>query len=273
MSDAQLETLFLEIGTIKSCRIIRDKRTKYSYGFGFVEYHNEEDATKAITSLDGLNLENKRIKVAYSGNTRKGILAIENLPTDYGEEELRNQFQQYGEIVNTKVMRSKGSDVSNGRGIVTFQKISDAEKAKTDLKGKILSGGVKPLEIRMKNTLGKMFYFRSKLKYNSEGDFSIDNDNTKQDQKVYTLFVYNIGRQVDATILWQMFAPLGKVKRAHVVYDKETWLSKNYGFVKMENYSDACNAINHMNGGSLDGKELKVEFSKNQNQSEEENLQ
>ena len=59
----------------------------------------------------------------------------------------------------------------------------------------------------------------------------------------------------------QLFSPLGNVKKAHVVMDAESGLCKNYGFVEMENYSDACNAIKHLNGGTFDGRTLKVKFS------------
>ena len=41
--------MFTNIGPIYSCRIMRDKRTGYSFGYGFVNYVKTHDALKAIT--------------------------------------------------------------------------------------------------------------------------------------------------------------------------------------------------------------------------------
>ncbi len=38
-----------------------------SYGFGFVDYVSEEDAETAIQKLNGMQLQNKRIKVSDNG--------------------------------------------------------------------------------------------------------------------------------------------------------------------------------------------------------------
>jgi protein sex-lethal len=59
-------------------------QTGYSYGFGFVNYTNEEDAEKAINTLNGLQVQNKRIKVSYARPSSEDIketnLYITNLP-------------------------------------------------------------------------------------------------------------------------------------------------------------------------------------------------
>ena len=59
-------------------------QTGYSYGFGFVNFTRQEDATKAINQLNGLEVQNKRLKVSYarpSGDDIKDTnLYITNLP-------------------------------------------------------------------------------------------------------------------------------------------------------------------------------------------------
>ena len=40
--------MFTNVGPIYSCRIMRDKRTGYSFGYGFVNYVKKQDAHKAI---------------------------------------------------------------------------------------------------------------------------------------------------------------------------------------------------------------------------------
>jgi len=63
---------------------MRDFRTGYSYGFGFVNYQKADDAIRAIQTLNGLQIQNKRIKVSYArppGEDRKETnLYVTNLP-------------------------------------------------------------------------------------------------------------------------------------------------------------------------------------------------
>ena len=59
----EIRSLFSSIGEVESCKLIRDKVTGQSLGYGFVNYHRQEDAAKAIQTLNGLRLQNKTIKV------------------------------------------------------------------------------------------------------------------------------------------------------------------------------------------------------------------
>ena len=63
MTQEEIRSLFSSIGEVESCKLIRDKVTGQSLGYGFVNYHSTEDASKAIQTLNGLRLQNKTIKV------------------------------------------------------------------------------------------------------------------------------------------------------------------------------------------------------------------
>ena len=63
VSDQQLQDLFATVGAVTSCRIIKDKFTGRSKGFGFVEYDNDDDAVKAIEKLNGYELDGRKITV------------------------------------------------------------------------------------------------------------------------------------------------------------------------------------------------------------------
>uniref|UniRef100_A0A8D9E5L9 Protein elav n=1 Tax=Cacopsylla melanoneura TaxID=428564 RepID=A0A8D9E5L9_9HEMI len=60
-----LNELFRSIGEIKSNKVILTSDGE-SKGFGFVEFHHLEDARKAVRLLNGLYLENKKIKVSFA---------------------------------------------------------------------------------------------------------------------------------------------------------------------------------------------------------------
>lgn len=62
ISDDQLNDMFLKFGTPDSARVITDRDTGQSKGFGFVEFRNDEQARAAL-SLDGTDFGGRSLKV------------------------------------------------------------------------------------------------------------------------------------------------------------------------------------------------------------------
>ena len=62
-SEADLNNLFSAHGTVESCRIITDRDTGRSRGFGFVEMASKAEAENAIAQLDGKEFDGRNIKV------------------------------------------------------------------------------------------------------------------------------------------------------------------------------------------------------------------
>ncbi len=63
MSDESLQQLFQQHGQVTSAKIIRDRDTGRSKGFGFVEMSTDEEAEKAIQSLNGTEVDGRSIRV------------------------------------------------------------------------------------------------------------------------------------------------------------------------------------------------------------------
>jgi RNA recognition motif-containing protein len=63
-SEDTLRDLFKEYGEVKSVRIITDRFTGFSKGFGFVEMSTDEEASSAITGLDGKEVDGRNIRVS-----------------------------------------------------------------------------------------------------------------------------------------------------------------------------------------------------------------
>ncbi|MDR0349036.1 MAG: RNA-binding protein [Tannerella sp.] len=66
VSDADLNELFAEYGEISSSKIITDRETGRSRGFGFVEMPSEEEGQKAIDELNGIEYDGKVISVTVA---------------------------------------------------------------------------------------------------------------------------------------------------------------------------------------------------------------
>ena len=58
-----LRSLFAEFGEVESARVITDRYSGRSKGFGFVEMTAEEDAQKAIEALNGKSVDGREIRV------------------------------------------------------------------------------------------------------------------------------------------------------------------------------------------------------------------
>jgi len=59
----ELEDLFAEYGTVDSAKIITDRDTGRSKGFGFVEMPNDDEGLNAIEALNDTELDGRRIVV------------------------------------------------------------------------------------------------------------------------------------------------------------------------------------------------------------------
>ena len=66
-----LEMLFKQFGTVTSTKIIYDKITWESKGFGFVEFEKKEDAEKAMEKLNGLSVKGKKLSVVEAEERKK----------------------------------------------------------------------------------------------------------------------------------------------------------------------------------------------------------
>lgn len=64
VNDADLSDLFQEYGAITSAKVIMDRQTNRSKGFGFVEIEDNEAAEKAISELNGAEYDGRTLSVS-----------------------------------------------------------------------------------------------------------------------------------------------------------------------------------------------------------------
>jgi RNA recognition motif-containing protein len=62
-TDADVRQLFEHFGTVTEATVVKDRQTGRSRGFAFVEMSNEQEASRAITELDGGPWSGRRLKL------------------------------------------------------------------------------------------------------------------------------------------------------------------------------------------------------------------
>jgi cold-inducible RNA-binding protein len=66
VTDSQLEQLFAGHGRVESAKVVMDRDSDRSRGFGFVEMSTQEEAEKAIAALNGTQHEGRSLTVNMS---------------------------------------------------------------------------------------------------------------------------------------------------------------------------------------------------------------
>jgi cold-inducible RNA-binding protein len=67
-TNQDLQTLFASVGTCESATVISDRETGRSRGFGFVEMSSPGEAQKAITELNGREMQGRQLRVSEAND-------------------------------------------------------------------------------------------------------------------------------------------------------------------------------------------------------------
>ena len=71
MTDDSLRKVFEQFGEVSSAKIIRDRESGRSKGFGFIEMSNGDEANAAIEKLNGTDVDGRNVKVNIAKPKRR----------------------------------------------------------------------------------------------------------------------------------------------------------------------------------------------------------
>lgn len=139
VSPHALFNAFRHYGDIRSCKLVVDYlgNTK---GYGYVSYYRVEDAERAISELNGREMQGKPLKVNHLEHgrrieKRRNNIYVKHIPKDnFNDEDLEKLFAVHGEIKSAIVLKDQNG-ASKGFGFVCFDKPEDAEEAYKQMNG------------------------------------------------------------------------------------------------------------------------------------------
>ena len=112
-TDEDLENIFERFGHIKSCQIIRDKKTGESLQYAFIEFEKVEDCEKAYLKMNGVLVDDKRIKVDFSQSVSKFWMNNRNNNNNNNKNNEGNELKL---DVKLKIKENKNFNIINGIG-------------------------------------------------------------------------------------------------------------------------------------------------------------
>lgn len=146
-----LASEFATCGEVISARIVLDRDTQRSRGFGYVEFADVDSAIKAI-EFEGKELDGRAIRVNFA-NARKpdadkrakvfndkrsdpaDTLWIGSLPFDTTEDHVYEAFGEYGDVQSVRLPTDRDTGAAKGFGYVTFGDVAQATAALEALNG------------------------------------------------------------------------------------------------------------------------------------------
>ncbi|XP_020011658.2 polyadenylate-binding protein 1-like isoform X6 [Castor canadensis] len=205
---------FSTFGNILSCKVVCNEQG--SRGFGFVHFETHEAAQQAISTMNGMLLNDRKVYVGHFKSRREreaelGARALEftniyvkSLHADMDEQGLQDLFSQFGKTLSVKVMRDS-SGRSRGFGFVNFEKHEEAQKAVDQMNGKEVSGRL-------------LYVGRAQKRAERQNELKRRFEQMKQDrQNRYqgvNLYVKNLDDSINDEKLRKVFSPYGVITSA-----------------------------------------------------------
>ena len=270
MTDEEFTNLFRAVGKLHKAKVMRNTRTNYSFGYGFVDYVDAQDAATAIAKLNGHKILHKTLKVAYSkppGASKNVNLYISGLTADTTETTLDELFSPYGQLVYTRVLRNHDGS-SKLVGFALFTERSEAEAAMRGLQGHADGYG---MNLNIKYAKEKtqppspaaMFPSAAVMNPAAAGLMNMMNMMHMNDNAATTtvLFCYNIGANATEADVYGLFSRFGRITKVDLI------TGKGYCFVHMPIPYEANMAMSTLHGHYHNGRVLQVSIKKQKSSS------
>lgn len=249
---------FSAFGNILSCKIASDENGQ-SKGYGFVHYETKEAAQEAISKVNGMMLNDKKVFVGEFMSKRERLekigdqqkkyknIFIKNFGTEFTDAKLMELCKDFGDITSACVMKNDDG-TSKGFGFVAFVNHDEAEKACDEIDGKEIDGN-KITACRAQKKAERVMELKSRFEAQK-------NERISKYQGV-NLYIKNLEDGIDDERLRTEFSQFGTITSAKVMKD-DKGNSKGFGFVCFSSPDEATKAVTEMNGRIIVTKPLYV---------------
>mmetsp|Transcript_26263 Transcript_26263/g.59354 ORF Transcript_26263/g.59354 Transcript_26263/m.59354 type:complete len:627 (+) Transcript_26263:105-1985(+) len=235
VTESLLFELFSRVGPVASIRVCRDSVTRRSLGYAYVNFHNVQDAERALDTMNFTEIKKKPCRIMWSQrdpSLRKsgvGNVFVRNLAASMDNKYLYDTFSPIGNILSCKVAIDENGE-SKGYGYVHFETAEAAQEAIAQFDGTLIDD----VEVHV-------------------GLFTKRQDRAGQADWT-NLYVKQFPVTWEETRLRACFEEYGPVANAFITMDQEG-KSRGFGFVNFQEHASAEKALAELNLKSFEAEE------------------
>ncbi|CAN6452283.1 unnamed protein product [Victoria cruziana] len=265
MDEGYLHGCFAHTGEVVSVKIIRNKQTGQSEGYGFIEFVSRAAAERVLQTYNGTMMPNVeqsfRLNWASFGVGEKRpdtgpefTIFVGDLASDVSDYVLQETFRShYTSIKGAKVVTDRVTGRSKGYGFVRFGDESEQVRAMTEMNGVFCS--TRPMRIgpaTTKKSVGSQQQYPAKASYQSNPQTT----ESENDPNNTTIFVGGLDPNVSDDVLRQVFGQFGELVHVKIP------VGKRCGFVQFANRPCAEEALLMLNGTQLGQQAIRLSWGR-----------
>ncbi|KAH0985867.1 hypothetical protein GBA52_013044 [Prunus armeniaca] len=260
MEETYLYNILVHTGELVSVKVIRNKQTTQSEGYGFIEFSSRAAAERVLQSYNGTPMpngaQNFRLNWASAGEKRSDdtpdyTIFVGDLASDVTDYMLQETFRaRFPSCKGAKVVIDRLTGRTKGYGFVKFGDESEQLRAMTEMNGVLCS--TRPMRIgpaANKNAGVSQQYLKGSYQ-NSQGS------KNESDPNNTTIFVGNLDGNVTDDHLRQVFSQYGDLVHVKIP------AGKRCGFVQFQDRSCAEEALRVLNGSQLGAQNIRLSWGR-----------
>ncbi|XP_077243609.1 RNA-binding protein 45A isoform X2 [Tasmannia lanceolata] len=264
MDENYILTSFAQTQEVVSVKVIRNKQTGQSEGYGFIEFVNRAAAERTLQTYNGTLMPNAeqpfRLNWASFGSGEKRTddsadfpIFVGDLASDVTDYVLQETFRtHYSSFKGAKVVTDRITGRSKGYGFVRFGDESEQLRAMTEMNGMYCS--TRQMRIgpaATKKNVGTQQQYPAKASYQTTQPIQSDNDPNNT-----TIFVGGLDSNVTDDHLRQVFSQFGELVHVKIP------IGKRCGFVQFANRACAEVALLMLNGTQLGEQNIRLSWGR-----------
>jgi len=245
VTEHTLFELFQSVGPVASVKVCRDRHTNNSLGYAYVNFHNLNDAERAMDTMNFTSIRGRSCRIMWvekDKNARdKGVgnIFIKNLDASIDHKTLFDTFSMFGSIKSCKVSYDKEGN-SLGYGFVHYTDPKCAEAAIEKINGMVIA------EKKVEVVPYKMKTSRS------------------EDNQFSNVFVKNFPLTTTVEALEKLCKDIGEV--TSFACPKENGALKGFFYCNFADHETAVKAIEELNDKEFEGVKLMAVQHKSRTQ-------
>ncbi|XP_057974178.1 polyadenylate-binding protein RBP47-like [Malania oleifera] len=268
MDENYLHSCFASTGELASIKVIRNKQTGLSEGYGFVEFFSHATAEKVLQTYTNILMPNtdQRFRLNWatfstgdkrSDNGSDLSIFVGDLASDVTDSLLHETFaSRYPSVKAAKVVIDANTGRSKGYGFVRFEDDNERTQAMTEMHGAYCSSRAMRIGAATPRKSSGYQQQYSQGGYASNGvsgqGVQSDGDSTNT-----TIFVGGLDPSVTDEDLRQPFTQYGEVVSVKIPS------GKGCGFVQFANRNDAEEALQKLNGTIIGKQTVRLSWGRN----------